>query len=548
MDTFYQEYRRILPGCPLQILRERTTEEGQWEITLFNSSLGAVQSAALEVDFGSKTQALTVGSVPAQAEGSFTFACSETAAQQICVTAVYFTDGVKWENSTKKTGVQLPPPTPADTERDEQKAFLSAWQGTQPLYKPEFSDTYWSCGCGRVNAPGQAMCGGCGRKRTWVSAHADQEACLKTEQAERKAAQAEADKQHTLKLRKQQKRNRLLLWGGVCGGAVLFAGLMVLLNFVWFRPAGHYHKAERYLLLDNYFKAYQQFCLAGGYGDAPERALDMQRALCRETTVSAGNMHTVKTNDSGKVEGVGRNDSAQLITEKWNSICAVSAGENHTLGLHFSGTVMAAGLNEKGECNVGNWKDITAIGAGDGLSVGLKKDGSIVSAGKNDYGQRNLSEWSDIRSIAVGKDFVLGLKGDGTVLFAGHEYGNIKTVSEWSDIVYIAAGYNHAVGVKADGSVVAAGDDTAGALDVSGWSDVIAVTAGEHFTVGLKQDGTLLACGINQNGQTSVDDARDAVAVISGWDYTITIQKDGTLVFFGSDARGEGLVGSWTLN
>lgn len=540
-----KEYRRVLATCPLQILHEGVTAEGEWQITVRNNGWCAVKSAQFCVLFPEGEKTVLLQNLPA-GERQTVSDRAKTLCSHIFVEKVVYADGVVFENVEKAAGVSAEKPPKIDLK--DSPLMKAAW-GTAQIFAPERTKAYWSCGCGALNAPGQQRCTECGRAYAWVFAHQNEAVCVQNEKEET----IKQEKRHRRAAHEAAKRRRhtaVVAWSlGIAGGALLLAAVLILLNIFWFRPAGHYQTAQHYILSADYFKAYGEFVKAGGYGDAAEQAEKMQRLLCSETRIAAGNYITVKTDDLGHTEGSGRDDQKQLLIGHWRAIQAVAVGENHTLGLHFDGTVLATGIDAGGTLAVEKWTDIAAIGAGSGFSVGLKKDGTAVACGKNTFGQCNLSEWREVTAISVGSDFVLGLRADGTVLLAGNTaHGGLSDVGQWSDIVYIAAGYGHALGVRADGSVVAAGDDTAGALETEQWTDIVAVTAGDRFSVGLKKDGTLCASGLNNVGQTSVDDVRDAVAVISGWNYTLSLQKDGSIVFFGDDVWGEGEVGGWSMS
>ncbi len=532
-------FYRLLPGCPLQLMRARA--EGEQTVFIFrNVSWCDLTSAELAA--GDTRQTLT--DIPSRAEVRAAF---PSGAEPV-VRNVVFSDGVAWRNETLSAGEDLPAPAAAGPSMPEFERYAEAWKGTDPLYRTEYTDRFWRCGCGQINEAGLTFCGGCDRPKEWVTAHADGETCLKTEQAEQ-ASRETARKQAAARAEKRrEKRGRILAYAGLGGGIIVFFAVILTLTLFFFRPARHYYFATRAESIDNFFGALEEYRAAGGYRDAPEKVVEMRRLLTCKTRVAAGYLHTVIVDTAGKVQGTGYAKDGVLLTSKWNAIRAVACGETHTVGLHFSGTVMAVGKNKFGECNLTAWKDIVAIGAGNGFTVGLRSDGTVVAAGNNASGQCAVSGWKNVKAIAVGRDFVLGQTESGEMLFAGKDHdGLAEGVGQWQNVVQFAAGNTHAVGVTADGAVVGAGDRTMSALEVGQWSDVIAVSAGRHFTVGVREDGTLVACGTNQRGQTSLDDVRDAAAVITGQNYTITLQYDGSLMFFGEQSYEEGLIGNWSL-
>ena len=285
------------------------------------------------------------------------------------------------------------------------------------------------------------------------------------------------------------------------------------------------------------------------FTDSPDtiaQGLDLWHILGkRNTTICAGESHTVGITANGIVVAAGSNDKKQCELRGWSDIISIAASGNHTVGLKSDGTVVATGLRSDGQCDVDGWKNIIAVTSGAYHTIGLKADGTVAATGWGKNGQCDVSRWKDIVAVSAGSYHTLGMKADGTVVSAGDNgYGQCN-ISRWKDIVAISAGAWHTIGLKADGTVVAVGFNRSGQCDVGTWKDIVAISAGKFHTVGLRADGTVVAAGANANGQCDVKNWKGIIAISAGDIYTVGLKADGTVVAVGDNRYGQCNISTW---
>ena len=287
-------------------------------------------------------------------------------------------------------------------------------------------------------------------------------------------------------------------------------------------------------------------CSLGDSTAARTQGLAVWRAfIAQNSTISAGEYHTVGLRGDGTVTATGSNVKKQCDVHTWTGIISIAANGCHTVGLKADGTVVAVGQSSDGQCNTDTWKDIVAVSAGGYHTVGLRADGTVAATGWSRNGQCDVADWKEIVAVSAGNYHTVGVKADGTMVAAGdNQYGQCD-VSKWKDIVAVSAGGWHTVGLKADGTVVAAGFNRSGQCDVSSWKDIVAVSTGKWHTVGLRANGTVVVAGANGAGQCNVSSWKNIVAIHAGYTHTVGLTANGTVIAVGENGNGQCNVSDW---
>lgn len=362
------------------------------------------------------------------------------------------------------------------------------------------------------------------------------DAAEKAVQCEHKIAQINDKLNRQIFIERKRKKIREIIF------PVIFVAFLVLL-FAFIIPTINYIKAVSLMNNREYTEAISIFRKTKQYYNSKELWMKCSSFLS-DSTLSAGDMHTVALKADGTVVATGNNNQGQCNVSDWEDIVAVSAGAEHTVGLKSDGTVVATGSNSDGQCNVSDWKDIVAVSAGGSHTVGLKKDGTVVAIGRTVV--KKCNEWTDIVSISVGSNHAIGLKDDGTVIATGNNDYDQCNLSDWKDIIFVSAGEEYSIGLKSDGTIVIKGNKLSGINKTPNWQEIKDCAAGAHHIIGLTSYDTVVEIGSNDNGQCNVSDWSNIVAVSARKNHTVCLKADGTVVSTGDNTYGQCNTSEWT--
>lgn len=353
------------------------------------------------------------------------------------------------------------------------------------------------------------------------------------------------------------------------------------------RKEQRYNEACKYMLQENYSKAYDIFNALGDYEDSEALANECKEKWRQSNNkiLSAGTRSSAGiTPDNAVKFTTGDAFWGKTNIQRWNDIVSISTCGEIVIGLKRDGTVVTTTKQEIEQYDscveTNDWEDIIAVSAGDQYVVGLKSDGHVVAESMlepDGYGETNVSDWENIIAIDTAWQLTAGLDREGNVHISGYcadqlqaEIEDSKSAKDknkrWADIVSISIGGSgvrfrgkgHIVGLTKNGHVVAVGDNDYGQCDVSMWENekIIAISAGDYHTVALTSDGRVLTtqskdCHIdNVDFSDSVDQIaewRDIIAVSAGYGFTLGLRSDGTVVSAGNKNNGQADVQEWSI-
>lgn len=335
-----------------------------------------------------------------------------------------------------------------------------------------------------------------------------------------------------------------------------------------------YDKACKFLVEQNYAKAYTTFNNLKDYGDSKklaELSIHNWRLQCAEV-ISAGIRCSVGIMEDGNVK-LSSNDyfyGRDAIEHQWSDVISVSACGEFVMGLRNDGKVLLAKMEKDDRytyaIDTTDWNDVVDISAGQKFVAALKSDGTVYSAGEGGFGKAEIDEWKNIVAIDTGWQHIVGLDQEGIVHVAGYRSTDLLNKiaaqqDEWHDIVSIATGGSlgsdangvrhkgtgHIIALRNDGKILAVGDNEFGQCEVEQWSSegIASISAGDYHTIALTGDGTLLSTQREEDAPDSYKKVNGEwkeekfVAISGGYGFTLAVNSDGEVKHAGFDGEGQ---------
>lgn len=448
----------------------------------------------------------------------------------------------------------------------------------------DYSNSLWSCTCGRINSKDTESCMRCSRSKKLQFDIINDQYLQKSMDEYQKyldEKRMEEEIQKQIKREQKLKRNKKILkfsFGFIILSLVICIGIFVgssvrtmvreqryreeiyqlasenlkvaekllrskdpnnltsiyydLLDITEFREDGLLYEYKDSTNMLNKMNALREECIAlikSTWIDI-DKAIPISNrgilALKKDGTILVDDSHYYSWLDVSELDW-----TEDIWISGWKDIADIAAGAyTEIIAVKQDGTVLVTDLynNETDDPDleqITGWKDIKSIYySRDFGYLGIKKDGTVIMTDPHE----EVEEWKDIVKITTTTDYIVGLTSQGRVMVAGrgryYEDSMGTKISDLEDIVDIAGGYF----LKKDGTVTVLADSRNIYPDVSSWSNVVQIAWTGKSLFGLKDDGTVIVANSEDINYTEYDEEelarlRDIVSISaadSSWLYS----------------------------